>query len=72
VKSNVTSVREQTIDAQGRPIIPSMKVKVAGDSGPIEGTVVRVLHDYGVLTVVIPEGRGQVERMVRIVDVEVV
>jgi hypothetical protein len=68
----MTDARAQTIDAQGRPIIPGMKVKVAGDSGPIEGTVVRVLHEYAVLTVVIPEGRGQVERMVRIVDVEVV
>jgi len=68
----VTAVREQTIDAKGRPIIAGMKVKVAGEKGAQEGTVVRVLHDYGVLTVVVPEGRGQAERMVRIVDVEVV
>lgn len=67
----MTGVREQTIDAKGRPIIAGMKVKVAGENGTQEGTVVRVLHDYGVLTVVVPEGRGQAERMVRIVDVEV-
>lgn len=66
------AVREQTIDAQGRPIIPGMKVKIALDGGQVEGTVVRVLHDYGVLTVVVPDGRAQAERMVRIVDVEVV
>lgn len=66
----MSAVREQTIDAKGRPIIAGMKVKVAGENGPQEGTVVRVLHDYGVLTVVVPEGRGQAERMVRIVDVE--
>jgi Tfp pilus assembly protein PilP len=48
-----------------------MKVKVAGENGQQEGTVVRVLDDYGVLTVVVPEGRGQAERMYRIVDVEV-
>lgn len=65
------AVREQTIDAKGRPIIAGMKVKVTGENGQQEGTVVRVLHDYGVLTVVVPEGRGQAERMVRIVDVEV-
>ena len=65
------AVREQTIDAKGRPIIAGMKVKVTGENGEQEGTVVRVLHDYGVLTVVVPEGRGQAERMVRIVDVEV-
>jgi len=67
----VKAVREQTIDAKGRPIIAGMKVKVTGENGQQEGTVVRVLHDYGVLTVVVPEGRGQAERMVRIVDVEV-
>jgi hypothetical protein len=49
-----------------------MKVKVAGENGRQEGTVVRVLHDYGVLTVVVPEGRSQAERMYRVVDVEVV
>ena len=65
------AVREQTIDAKGRPIIGGMKVKVAGENGQQEGTVVRVLDDYGVLTVVVPEGRGQAERMYRIVDVEV-
>lgn len=63
--------RQQTMDRQGRPIIPGLKVKVLGESGTPEGTVVRVLDDYDVLTVVIPEGRGQVERMYRTGDVEV-
>jgi hypothetical protein len=67
----VTAAREQTIDAKGRPVVAGMKVTVAGDNGQIEGTVVRVLHDYGVLTVVVPEGRGQVERMYRSGEVEV-
>ncbi|HEY6104078.1 MAG TPA: hypothetical protein VI007_12730 [bacterium] len=65
-------MREQTVDAKGRPIVPGMKVKVAGENGTQEGTIVRVLHDYGVITVVVPEGRGQVERMVRIVDIEAI
>ena len=65
------AVREQTIDSAGRPIIAGMKVRVAGETGQLEGTVVRVLHDYGVVTVVVPEGRAQAERMYRIVDVEV-
>jgi len=47
-----------------------MRVKVVGMDGQPEGTVVRVLDDYGVLTVLLPEGRGQVERMVRTADVE--
>ena len=67
----MTVVRDQTIDTKGRPIIAGMKVKVAGENGLLEGTVVRVLHDYGVLTVVVPEGRGQAERMYRAADVEV-
>lgn len=67
----MTVVRDQTIDTKGRPIIAGMKVKVAGENGLLEGTVVRVLHDYGVLTVVVPEGRGQAERMYRVADVEV-
>lgn len=64
--------RQQTTDREGRPIIPGLKVKVVGEPGTPEGTIVRVLDDYDVLTVVIPEGRGQVERMYRTTDVEVV
>lgn len=65
------ATRQQTADRQGRPIIPGLKVKVVGEKGTPEGTVVRVLDDYKVLTVVIPEGRSQVERMYRTSDVEV-
>jgi len=61
--------RERLLDRNGRPLVPGAKVKVIGESGEPEGTVVRVLGDYAVLTVVIPEGRGQVERMYRVADV---
>jgi len=64
--------RERLLDRNGRPLVPGAKVKVIGEPGQPEGTVVRVLDDYAVLTVVIPEGRGQVERMVRAADVEAV
>jgi hypothetical protein len=67
----MSTLRQQTVDRQGRPIVPGLKVKVLGEAGAPEGTVVRVLDDYKVLTVVIPEGRGQVERMYRVEDVEV-
>ncbi len=67
----MVNTREQTVDAKGRPVVPGMKVKVTAGDGQVEGTVVRVLHDYGVLTVVVPEGRGQAERMVRTAEVEV-
>lgn len=65
------AVREQTADAEGRPIVAGVKVTVAGEDGPQDGTVVRILDDYGVLTVVVSEGRGRAERMYRITDVEV-
>lgn len=69
-KKSIDAVRGQTKDRRGRPLIPGMKVKVVGANGQLEGTVVRVLDDYGVLTVLVPEGRGQVERMFRISDIE--
>ncbi len=62
--------RERLLDRNGRPLVPGTKVKVIGESGQPEGTVIRVLDDYAVLTVVIAEGRGQVERMYRLSDVE--
>jgi len=66
----VRAPRERTADRHGKPLTPGMRVKVVGMDGQPEGTVVRVLDDYGVLTVLLPEGRGQVERMVRTADVE--
>ena len=68
----MTAVRERTVDRNGKPLVPGMKVKVVGESGQPEGTIVRVLDDYQVLTVVVPEGRGQAERMYRVADVEAV
>lgn len=62
--------RERTTDRNGNVITAGTKVKVIGAEGQPEGTVVRVLDDYGVLTVLIPEGRGQAERMYRTEEVE--
>lgn len=64
------AARERAVDSNGRPLVPGMKVRVVGESGQPEGTIVRVLDDYQVLTVVVPEGRGQAERMYRVADVE--
>jgi len=62
--------RERLLDRNGRPLVSGAKVKVIGEDGQPVGTVVRVLDDYAVVTVVIPEGRGQIERMYRVADVE--
>lgn len=59
------AARERTTDRNGTAITAGMKVKVIGEDGQPEGTVVRVLDDYGVVTVLVPEGRGQAERMYR-------
>lgn len=62
--------RERTTDRSGNTITAGTKVRVIGEDGQPEGTVVRVLDDYGVVTVLVPEGRGQAERMYRTGAVE--
>lgn len=64
--------RRQTKDRKGKPLAPGTKVKVIAGDAKTEGTVVRVLDDYDVLTVLVPEGRGQAERMFRTNEVEAV
>lgn len=65
-----TAVRERTLDAKGKILEAGTRVTLAGESGQLEGTIVRVLDDYGVVTVLLPEGRGQAERMVPLGAVE--
>lgn len=65
-------VRQQTKDRSERPLTPGTKVRIVSGDGKVEGTVVRVLDDYDVLTVLVPEGRAQAERMFRIHEVEAV
>lgn len=62
--------RERTTDRNGNLIKSGTKVRVIGEDGQPEGTVVRVLDDYGVVTVLMPEGRGHAERMYRTGTVE--
>lgn len=62
-------VREQAVDRSGRPLAPGTRVRVVGEDGQPEGTVVRVLADYNVVTVLIEKGT-KVERMYAAADVE--
>lgn len=55
--------RKQATDRRGRPLIPGTRVQVVAEAGGPEGTVVRVLDDYEVVTVLIEEKGGKVERM---------
>jgi hypothetical protein len=65
------SVRVRTPDRSGKPLELGTKVRVVGEQGRLEGTVVRVLGDYGVVTVLV-EKPTKAERMFRVADVEAV
>jgi hypothetical protein len=63
--------RERATDRNGRPIAPGMKVRVLGEDGQPEGTVVRLLGDYDTVTVLIDQ-KGKTERLYESAEVEVV
>lgn len=60
---------DQRMPDRERILMPGAKVRVVGEDGQPEGTVVRVLYDYGVLTVLF-EKPTKVERMYRLSEVE--
>ncbi len=62
--------REKTSDRHGRPLVPGSRVRLLAENGQPEATVLRVLDDYGVVTVLIEQKTSKVERMHRTVDVE--
>lgn len=62
-------VREQATDRSGRPLAVGTRVRVVGEEGRPEGTVVRVLADYDVVTVLIEKG-AKTERMYSTAAVE--
>ncbi len=64
------TVRERTTDRQGRSLTPGSRVRLVVEDGQLEATVLRVLDDYGVVTVVIEQKTSKVERMYRAVDIE--
>ncbi len=65
------AVREKSTDRQGRPLAPGARVRVLAEQGSPEASVVRVLDDYGVVTVQF-EKPTKVERMYKTSEVEVV
>lgn len=62
-------VREQAADRMGRLLAPGTRVRVVGEDGQPEGTIVRVMADYDVVTVLIEKG-AKAERMYPVADVE--
>ena len=64
-------VRERTLDRRGRALTPGARVRVVGEEGQPEGTVVRVLGDYGAVTVLL-EKPSKVERLYAASEVEAV
>lgn len=63
--------REQARDRTGRPLASGMKVRVIGEDGQPEGTVVRVLGDYDQATVLIEQKNQKAERLYPGRDLEV-
>ncbi len=61
--------RERATDRHGRPLAPGTRVKVLVEQGQPEGTVVRVLGDYGMVSVLL-EKPTKAERMYPIGEVE--
>lgn len=64
-------VREQTTDRYGRPLTAGARVRIVGEDGQPEGTVVRVVGDYGVVSVLLEQKTGKTERMYPAAEVEV-
>lgn len=62
--------REQSTDKNGNPLTPGTKVRVLGEDGQPEGTVVRVLGDYDCITVLIDQ-KGKAERLFPTRDVQI-
>ncbi len=63
--------REQAADKNGRPLAPGTRVRVLVEDGQPEGTIVRLIGDYDVITVLV-EQKGKVERMYQGSEVEAV
>ena len=70
-KSVPGSVRERAVDRTGKVLAAGTKVRVVGEDGRPEGTIVRVLEDYGVVTVLL-EKPAKAERMYPTSEVEAV
>lgn len=64
-------VRERAIDRDGRLLTAGARVRVIAEQGQPEGTVVRVLGDYGVVSVLV-EKPTKAERLYPINQVEAV
>lgn len=67
----MVDMREQATDRNGKTIKPGDRVKVLGEDGQPEGTIVRVVPEYDVATVLL-EQKARVERMYSTADLETI
>ncbi len=63
--------REQAIDRNGLPLAPGLLVRLPDGAVQPEARVVRIIGDYDVVTVVIEDRTGKVERMYACTEIEV-
>lgn len=64
--------REHTKDRLGHLVMLGSRVRLLAEDGQPEGTVLRVLDDYGLVTVVIEQKTSKVERVYRTAEIEAV
>lgn len=64
--------REHIKDQHERLIGPGTRVRVLVEEGHPEGTVIRVLDDYEVVTVMLEQKNAKTERMYRVSEIEAV
>ncbi len=62
--------REHIKDRAGRLIGPGTRVRLLAEEGQPEGTVVRVLDDYGAVTAILEQKNTKTERMYRLSEIE--
>ncbi len=62
--------RDQATDHHGLPLAPGLSVRWLDGAGQPEARIVRVVGDYDLVTVVMEDGAGRVERMVPCVEIE--
>lgn len=64
-------IRDQATDRHGLPLAPGLVVRVLDTARQLEATIVRVLGDYGVVTVLVEDRSGRAERMYPVDGIEV-
>ncbi len=64
--------RDQATDHRGLPLAPGLPVRWLDGTGEPEARIVRMVGDYDLVTIVMEDKSGRVERMVPCAEIELV